>query len=50
MRLEVKKYLYDIKQAADLLLRFSQGKTFADYSADPLLRSAIERLERAATA
>jgi len=43
MQLEVKKYLYDIKQAADLLLRFSQGKTFADYSADPLLRSAIER-------
>lgn len=43
MRLEVKKYLYDIKQAADLLLRFSHGKTFADYSADPLLRSAIER-------
>ena len=43
MRLEAKKYLYDIKQAADLLLRFSQDKTFADYSADPLLRSAIER-------
>ncbi len=43
MRLEVKKYLYDLMQAADLLLSFSQGKTFADYSADPLLRSAIER-------
>ncbi len=38
MQLEVKKYLYDIKQAADLLLRFSRGKTFADYSADPLLQ------------
>lgn len=43
MRLESKKYLFDIKQAADLLLRFSQGKTFAEFVADPLLRSAIER-------
>ena len=34
---------FDIKQAADLLLRFSRGKTFADFTADPLLRSAIER-------
>ena len=43
MRLETKKYLFDIKQAADLLLRFSRGKTFTDFTADPLLRSAIER-------
>ncbi len=43
MRLEAKKYLYDIKQAADLLLRFSRGKTFVEFTADPMLRSAIER-------
>ncbi len=43
MQLEAKKYLYDVKQAADLLLHFSRGKTFADFTADPLLRSAIER-------
>lgn len=43
MQLETKKYLFDIKQAADLLLRFSQGKTLAEFTADPLLRSAIER-------
>lgn len=43
MQLEAKKYLFDIKQAADLLLRFSRGKTFAEFTADPLLRSAIER-------
>ena len=43
MRLEAKKYLFDIKQAADLLLRFSRGKTFTEFTADPLLRSAIER-------
>lgn len=43
MRLEAKKYLYDVKQAADLLLRFSKGKTFAEFTTDPLLCSAIER-------
>jgi uncharacterized protein with HEPN domain len=43
MRLEAKKYLFDIQHAADLLLRFSRGKTFADFTADPLLQSAIER-------
>ena len=43
MRLEAKKYLFDIKHAADLLLSFSLGKTFVEFTADPLLRSAIER-------
>lgn len=43
MRLEAKKFLYDVKQAADLLLHFSRGKTFADFTTDPLLRSAVER-------
>ena len=43
MRLEAKKYLFDIKHAADLLLSFSRGKTFVEFTADPLLRSAIER-------
>ena len=33
----------DVKQAADLLLNFSRCKTFADFTTDPLLRSAIER-------
>ncbi len=42
-RLEVLKYLFDIQQACDLLLRFTEGKAFADYAADPLLRSAVER-------
>ncbi len=43
MRLESKKFLYDILQAADLLEQFSQGKTFADYEQDALLRSGVER-------
>lgn len=43
MRLEAKKYLYDIQQAADLLHAFTAGKTLADYQADAMLRSAVER-------
>lgn len=43
MRLEVKKYLYDIQQAAEFIASFTAGKTFADYEADALLRSAVER-------
>ena len=40
MRLEVKKYLYDIQRAANLLTEFTHGKTFADYERDAMLRAA----------
>ena len=43
MRLESKKYLYDIARAASLALDFVTGKSFADYSAEAMLRSAVER-------
>ena len=43
MRLEARKYLYDIRQAADSIATFCAGKTFADYRADELLRAAVER-------
>jgi uncharacterized protein with HEPN domain len=43
MQLESKKYLFDIKQAADLLADFTREKAFADYQGDPLLKSAVER-------
>ena len=43
MRLEVKKCLYDIQSAANLLREFTHGKTFADYERDAMLRAAVER-------
>ena len=43
MRLEVKKYLFDIRLAAGRVQEFTAGKTFEDYATDVLLRSAVER-------
>ena len=43
MRLEARKYLYDIQRAAALLTEFTLGKTFADYARDAMLRAAVER-------
>ena len=43
MRLESKKYLYDIQQAILLLTAFTSGKAFAEYATDAMLRAAVER-------
>jgi len=43
MRLEARKYLFDMQQAAELIVRFTKGRTFENYGADPMLRSAVER-------
>lgn len=40
---DVRKYLFDIAEACQLLEQFTAGKTFADYEDDPLLRSGVER-------
>jgi uncharacterized protein with HEPN domain len=40
---EVKKYLEDIRGAAVLIQDFTEGKSFNDYKADAMLRSAVER-------
>lgn len=43
MRSEVKKYLYDIAEAAELIDQFTAGKALADYLEDSMLRAAVER-------
>jgi uncharacterized protein with HEPN domain len=43
MRPESKKYLYDNCHAAEMLARFTEGKTVGGYSQDDMLRSAVER-------
>jgi uncharacterized protein with HEPN domain len=43
MRPESKKYLFDIRQAAESIAAFCTGKSFEQYRSDELLRAAVER-------
>lgn len=43
MRLEARKYLFDIQVAADSIAAFCAGKNFGQYRGDELLRAAVER-------
>ncbi|MGI0083832.1 MAG: HepT-like ribonuclease domain-containing protein [Nitrososphaerales archaeon] len=43
MRLEARKYLYDIQQAAARVAEFTLGKQLEDYRSNAMLRSAVER-------
>lgn len=40
---EVLTHLFDVAQAGELLERFTSGRSFDDYVADPMVRSAVER-------
>jgi YgiT-type zinc finger domain-containing protein len=42
-RRDVRMYLYDIAEAARLIQEFTQGRSLQEYTADVLLRSAVER-------
>jgi len=41
--LEIRKYLFDIQEACGLITEFTAGKTYNDFHADRMLRSAVER-------
>jgi uncharacterized protein with HEPN domain len=43
MRPEGRKYLGDVARAAGLIAEFTDGKAFADYLGDTMLRAAVER-------
>lgn len=43
MKSEILAHLHDILQAGRALRGFVEGRTFQDYCADELLRSAVER-------
>ena len=37
------KYLWDARRAAERIVRFTKGQTYADYLADEMVRAAVER-------
>lgn len=43
MHADARKLLWDARQAAERVARFTSGKTFAEYEADDYFRSAVER-------
>jgi uncharacterized protein with HEPN domain len=43
MHADAPKLLWDARRAAERVARFTRGKSFADYEADELLRSGVER-------
>jgi uncharacterized protein with HEPN domain len=43
MRHDPRAWLWDVRQAADSIAGFVQGRDFSDYVSDLMLRSAVER-------
>lgn len=43
MQPEARKYLFDIRRAAGLIVGFCSDRTFEDYVGDDMLKSAVER-------
>jgi len=43
MRRDPRAFLWDAREGAKAIAEYTEGKTFADYMADGMLRSAVER-------
>jgi uncharacterized protein with HEPN domain len=43
MQHDPRAWLWDVRLAADSIATFVHGRSFADYAADLMLRSAVER-------
>ena len=43
MDIEIRKYLYDIQQACQLIEEFINGQDFGSYQSNVMLKSAVER-------
>ena len=43
MRRDARAYLWDVREAADAIASFTQGRSFDDYAGDLMFRSAVER-------
>lgn len=43
MRNDLRKYLYDMQQACELIAEYTRDRSFDDYLQDSMLRSAVER-------
>jgi uncharacterized protein with HEPN domain len=43
MHADARKLLWDARHAAELVAKFTRGKSFGEYEADDLLRSGVER-------
>jgi uncharacterized protein with HEPN domain len=43
MQLEVRTFLEDTRQAAELLATFTRGRSLESYTSDPMLSASVER-------
>jgi uncharacterized protein with HEPN domain len=43
MRRDPRSFFWDVREAADAIKQFTQGRSFGEYATDLMLRSAVER-------
>ena len=42
MQRDIRSFLWDVREAADAIMGFTQGRSFDDYVADLMFRSEVE--------